>query len=1066
MIAVRLRAVLLLVCLGLIGLSTEPAIAQDGSAQADSDPQGATAPTFPDVPLRDLVIRQWQIADGLPTESLTDVLRTADGFLWISSYEGLFRFDGLTFETYDRPRINAERLSSQDPEVAADGFFHLAEDAEGVLWIGGSDGQLLRYRDDRFRIVPTAIEGPIYGVCIDSENRLWIGGRSPAVITLGRENEALSAKAIPELNEIAIQSVVCDSNTVWMGTDQGQLYQRRNGEDFESVELDADSVEALALSRDGSMWVGMQGGLSRVGGEKIQTYDALNGVGVYHLIEDRRGDLWLATSRGLGRLRNAVAGGEEVEWLDAADSGAREIHSLFFDGEGHLWLAGRRGGLFRLVEGKLGRLGIRDGLPPGSIDAILERRNGDVLIGADDQLMVVDTDMRLTPWKKPSNLDPFDVLTLLEDRNGALWAGSYLGLWRIEGDKARLYSQDTGFPSSQIRALHEDAEGNLWIGTGNRGVLTMDTQGNVAVLDHASGLISDFVFSIDADRSGNLLFGLRGGFQVLTPDRHLTSYRAPKDFPGSMVFSILADDDGTYWLSTDAGLVRFKDQVFKVLDSRVGLPAEDIFDVREDGFGWLWMTSSKGLISVFKDSLNRYLDNPSQELKVVLFDEADGMSNRQCTGARRAMKSRDGRIWVPTHGGVTIVDPRRLAFNGYAPAVTIDRVLADDRDIRLDTANVGEVVLPPGVNRYKFEFAVLSLRDPEKNQARYMLEGYDTEWQDAEQQEGGGQRTVAYTGLQPGPYVFRVVGSNDDGVWNDEGARFAFRVRPLFYETLTFRVGCGLLFVIAIAGFVRWRTNIVRRRHQELQRISERSQKLNEELVQRNAEIDRYLYIFSHDFKNPLLTIRSFSTLIRKDMEDGRLERAQRDADRIAEAADLLNQQLDDLLKVARVGAGTTTREMVPFIHIVLAAVDRRNEEIRGRGIELVVFRDSTEAETLEVFGDRERLTDVFDELLKNALKFMGDPPRPKIEIGGRRDGDEAVCWIRDNGIGVASAYHEKIFRPLEQLDPESEGTGIGLALVSRVVHRHSGRVWVESAGEGQGTTMWLTLPLLKPKHS
>ena len=235
------------------------------------------------------------------------------------------------------------------------------------------------------------------------------------------------------------------------------------------------------------------------------------------------------------------------------------------------------------------------------------------------------------------------------------------------------------------------------------------------------------------------------------------------------------------------------------------------------------------------------------------------------------------------------------------------------------------------------------------------------------------------------------------------------------------------------------------------------------ELEAKNSELERFTYTVSHDLKSPLVTIRGFLGLLERDTAEGDLERFREDAERIRDATDHMGRLLDELLELSRVGHRVGTCEEVALSDVAGDAVARLTGDFDRRGVEVEVAADLP-----VVVGDRLRLGEVFQNLLTNAVKFLGDQPAPRIEIGHRemeRQGKvEDVVFVRDNGIGIDPRYHDRVFGLFDRLDPEIPGTGVGLALVKRIVEVHGGRIWVESAGEGRGSTFCFTLGRLSPE--
>jgi signal transduction histidine kinase len=245
---------------------------------------------------------------------------------------------------------------------------------------------------------------------------------------------------------------------------------------------------------------------------------------------------------------------------------------------------------------------------------------------------------------------------------------------------------------------------------------------------------------------------------------------------------------------------------------------------------------------------------------------------------------------------------------------------------------------------------------------------------------------------------------------------------------------------------------ILHRDRLERDRQAERDS-LIRELESKNAELERFSYTVSHDLKTPLITIRGFLGILAKDLAEGRTDRWRADFARVTGAADMMERLLSELLRLSRVSRVANPAERVPFARVIDDAVTLLRPQLQQRRIELIV-----DAALPSVYGDRLRIVEVVQNLVENAAKFMGDQPKPRIRIGARF-GDEPVLLVQDNGIGIEPRHQDKIFGLFQKLDPEAEGTGVGLALVKRIVEVHGGRVWVESAGRGLGTTVCFTLP-------
>ena len=230
-------------------------------------------------------------------------------------------------------------------------------------------------------------------------------------------------------------------------------------------------------------------------------------------------------------------------------------------------------------------------------------------------------------------------------------------------------------------------------------------------------------------------------------------------------------------------------------------------------------------------------------------------------------------------------------------------------------------------------------------------------------------------------------------------------------------------------------------------------QRLITELEARNAELERFTYTVSHDLKTPLVTIKGFLGLLEQDALAGNVERMKADIDKIASAADKMGRLLSELLDLSRIGRLVNPPEEVPLTELAHEAATLVAGPIKQGGVEVIIAPDMP-----VVYGDRLRLLEVLQNLLDNAVRFMGSQTAPRVEIEARQEQETVTCFVQDNGMGIAPAYHEKVFGLFERLDPGSEGTGIGLALAKRIVDVHEGRIWVESKGVGHGSTFCFSL--------
>jgi signal transduction histidine kinase len=240
----------------------------------------------------------------------------------------------------------------------------------------------------------------------------------------------------------------------------------------------------------------------------------------------------------------------------------------------------------------------------------------------------------------------------------------------------------------------------------------------------------------------------------------------------------------------------------------------------------------------------------------------------------------------------------------------------------------------------------------------------------------------------------------------------------------------------------------------DLRRHEAEREHLIADLERKNTELERFSYTVSHDLKSPLVTIQGFAGLIGADLDAGKLDRARDGLERIVAASHRMHGLLDDLLELSRIGRTVDASGTVELAEVAREAVEVLRGRLEARGVAVHVAKDMP-----VVRGDRQRLVQVFQNLVENAVKFSADQAAPRVEVGVRHDGDETVCYVADNGQGIEAKLLDRVFGLFEKLNPRAEGTGVGLALVRRIVEAHGGRVWAESDGPGRGATFCLTLP-------
>ncbi len=1032
----------------------------------------------------------WKSDQGLPQSSVWAILQTADGYLWLATYPGLVRFDGVQFTVFN---------AGNTPAMPSDTIYTLAESLDGSLWIGTYGGGLIRLKDGVWTSFTTReglLDDLVWVLEPSRDGSLWIGTESGLT-------------------------------RFWDG--RWTSYTRRDG-------LAGKRVWALHEDRAGDLWIGTSGGLNRLQDGTIHTYTTGDGLGndeVRALGEDLQGNLWVATTGGgLSRLD----GGSFISYSKEHGLPGAELETIQADRDGNLWLATAGDGLIRLSlpsgaagpeAGQLLAIERRDELSAGWLEGILEDREGNLWIGSYETGLLRLRDTPITTYTTYHGLPNDRVTSVYEGLEGELWIGTGGGgLARLENGEFVTYTTGDGLASDFVNSIHqrrdgtlvvgtnagwsrregkrfttadarelglahlpevyvvyEDRRGRLWLGTESSGLFALEGD-RIITFNASRGLPHNTIWALFEDRRHGLWISTEDGLVRLSLDPGTTELKdrvptgrvptdgelASRQLPDVSASAFCEDGDGTLWIGTWAsGLLRYRDGEFVTYSSAAGLPSSTIFQVIEDDQAHLWLSLDVGIARLAKKELDDYARGVIPKLHARLYDRSDGMKSYASLGGNQpaGWKSRNGKLWFATARGLVSIEPSLIRSNPVPPEVVIERVVIDGEPVSSGpAAHPSRLRLPPGRGQIELDYTGLSFSKPEKVVFKYRLAGYDEQWVDA-----GTRRVAYYTNLAPGEYSFRVVAANEDGVWNETGAQLALHLEPRFYQTWIFYAASFLALGLLVSGLSQWRNRWILRRNQALEAMDRQRRRFIAELEAKNAEVEaknaevevkneeleRFTHTVSHDLKSPLVTIRGFAGLLKVSAAAGEVGNMNRDIERIDDAAVKMGALLDDLLQLSRIGRVIKQPQEVALADVAREAVARVAGRIAERGVEVEVSPDLP-----AVSGDPHRLLEVLQNLVENAAKYMGNQLRPRVEIGVRNGANGAVFYVRDNGMGIAPEDHQKVFGLFARLDEEIEGTGIGLSLVKRVVDAHGGSIWVESEGRGRGSTFCFTLPAVQ----
>lgn len=768
----------------------------------------------------------WTTDNGLPQNGVRQITQTPDGYLWFTTFDGLVRFDGLHFTTFNKGNTKG---------IANNRFTGIYADKDGTIYATTmEDGILTIYRNGVFTTLPSEQVPGHYLGKIEAESDGQIRFLSEDEDRKGRSwyhlNDGKFEFVEKELPYESDKVINGKFGTRWTVTRNG-VFAEREGEscfipiDFSDLKFRPNIFE----DRDGSLWLG-ENAVHRITNGVVKTFsdgDGLPSNSIYHSFwQESDGSVWLssggASSTGVGLIQ--INGDKPTIW--GKDSGLKTtaIADLYNDREGTTWLATDKG-LFRRRKQVIQGYSTADGLDHSEIYPMLRDHADNIWIGSTKGLSIYrdgkfeTLDLKTADQSAPENRQwhqgRMSVQSLFEDANGKMWVGlNGGGIYVVDGGKALAI-----FDGSHVFAIKGDRKGNVWAAT-NKGLVQFRDYQQVARYSTSEGLPNEFMTYIHEDVNGILWFGGYGGLSKFE-NGQFTNYTKKDGLTGNYVRTIYEEKDGTFWIGTyDEGMSRFKDGKFTNYTEATGLYSSGVFAIEEDEAGYFWISSNRGIYRVKKQELNEVAEGKITTFNSVGYGKEDGMLSAECNGGRQpaSLRDKEGRFWFPTQEGVSIVDPRAEKPNLQPPSVVIEDVLSERRSVGF----FGGASIEPGHQDLEIRYTGISTIKPEQIKFQYKMDGHDEDWIDA-----GTRRMANYSYLPPGNYTFRVRASNGDGVWSQSDATVKMDLWPYFYQTKAFIFLCVL--IAAVGLLLIWKISV----HQ----LEARERKLTRLVAERTAEL-------------------------------------------------------------------------------------------------------------------------------------------------------------------------------------------------------------------------------------
>lgn len=1016
--------------------------------------------------------------DGLPSNTVNAITQDSKGFIWIATANGLARFDGYRFQTFQRNdseasipynevsslliqgsdlwvgtwqglcRLNTNTLKiTRIPLDGNDVVRCVARDRNENTWIGTANG-LIRISPQGERVHYNSkthglSHNTIRAVHEDPAGNLWVGTYDKLNVLRPSSNqfEIIDLKAAykKELKNnliCEIRQAMSDS-LLWVGTETGLCLLNTNTGTFTRKNLanapfSNEVVKAIYTGADGELWLGTDFGLniynfSTNEARKLFHHPHIrqtiaNNV-IWQIFEDAGGLIWIVTSNGLSRINkhNDAFTFHEVSELISGQHIGNQVKAMLTTKKGGLWLATIHGVIRQDASGKR---------------------------------KVFD---RNAPESERLLLD--NVFALEEDDYGRIWIGTAGGINVFDEATGRIHAitanADNGLTSNYIARFIKTPDGSFWVSAWEGGLFRI-VKGFTDLKDIRFEYVGDFGTQKIA-YTMNALWCVQNN-ELLRIDPVTYVSRKIESFSeiskGSDIYSLYADSRGTLWAGSINGIIEFKSNEDKVTMHRVITGSQTIINnMHGDKSGNIWSATHQYIIklSVNDQKIELFPLDPELPLRTFYTDCSTSSSN--------------GRLLFGGDNGYISFDPS-IQVNKYKPQVQITNLQVNNKPVRphetdehaialsQDISSTNELVLNYAQRSISLEFSSMHFWQPEINVYSYRLDGFDDDWTFV----SGSKNFAVYSNLPAGNYTFRVRGTNNYGIWSDREATLSLRVEPPLLLSNTFLTLYGITFILLVAAAMR--VYAVRLKLKNRVRIAVLEKEHAEEIVSTKQD---FFTSISHELRTPISLI---IPPLQEIMKRGKLDEEDKNLISIAEKNSkrllrLINQILDfRKLEHEHQSLKVSWFDIVSFgyeLYSLFTDKASRNK---------IDFRFSSDVPERTFWADKEKVEIIIFNLLSNAFKFTPQGGTITFHIGEAKSSTfpagAVTITVSDNGIGIPEKEQDRIFTQFYQTDEArkvEDGSGIGLTLVSEFTKMHRGEIKLASS-KGSGSTFTVLLPL------
>ncbi len=1042
------------------------------------------------------------IRQGLPNQYIRCILKDSRGFMWFGTQNGLTRYDGVNF-------VNYENISNDSSSLSYNNVSTIIEDRNKNLWVGTYGGLNLYNRDkENFTRIDLHGNVVVSSLCEDQYSNIWIGSIGNGLISYNTHNKNVkyfrhNDGDINSINSNHISAILTDNkNNLWVGTWNGldllnikeEKIKHLVNKPDDPASLSDNYVNALFLEHNNTLWIGtLKGGLNSLGiNDKlvIKRYlyssDNVNykPPTILSLFGDNRNNLWIGVeNEGLMRL-NTFSGKLDHYFREEGNSytlNSNTIRVLYIDDLNILWMGAYNRGL-NFIDERYNRFELyrknpnfKYGLCGDDVRGFAEDKQGNVWMATNNGICMFNIKSRqfTKSITHEKGLSSDAATSLVFDSDGNLWVGTWgggidrfdknlnkTGNFKVKG------AENAG--ENKILHLYVGKDNTIWAGSGGTGLFRFDKAkaSFIPVLDESKGANSEalgYVTSIFEDSNHNLwvgtayrLFFLRNIGHNKYSFKFFFHDNSPGNIPSNNISVIYEDSNKNLWIgSDDQGLLLYdkNKNSFIAFRKQEGLPSNSVSGILEDNKGELWISTNMG-ISRF-DASNKKFRN---------FTSEDGLVSNEFNGGS-CLKAKDGEFFFGSSEGFNVFYPGNIKDNiAFQPVCLTDFKLfnksvpiqAEGSPLSKSIGETQKIILNHKQSSFTIEFVALNYIQGSKSQYSYILEGLENEWNVV-----GHKNAASYSYVKPGKYLFKVKGSNNDGVWNNTPASLQIVILPPFWQTTWAYAIYLLIFIALIFAFIRYRITRAKQIH----------------LLELNQMKLQFFANISHELRTPLSLILSpienILAYAKGNKEiNGQLELIYRNSNRLFR---LVNEIMDfSKAEESKLNIAIQLGDIVKFTQELSSYFS--DEALRRQ----INYQFQAEPASIEAWFDGEKYEKIILNLLSNAFKFTPDHGTILIRIEKLATDNKQLkekkhvlpkssskellkISVIDNGKGISptdlNKVFERFFQGSNQHNPHQTGTGIGLSLTKTLVELHHGKIFVTSE-QGKETCFTVLMQL------